>query len=136
MHTLGHEFIPPPIHAGGLRYHGNAPTLSLLIVEGYVDAVAYDQVSVFEAATLFTRVEGILPAPESAHAVKAAIDEAVKARERNEEITILFNLSGHGFFDMKAYEEYFNGNLKPYYYPEEQIRKNIEKIKSMYKFIS
>lgn len=136
MHTLGHEFIPPPIHAGGLRYHGNAPTLSLLIVEGYVDAVAYDQVSVFEAATLFTKVEGILPAPESAHAVKAAIDEAVKARERNEEITILFNLSGHGFFDMKAYEEYFNGNLKPYYYPEEQIRKNIEKIKSMYKFIS
>jgi len=132
MHTLGHTFIPPPIHAGGLRYHGNAPTLSLLIREGYVSARAYNQVEVFDAAVLFTRTEGILPAPESAHAIKAAIDEAIKCRENGEEKVILFNLSGHGFFDIKAYQEYFGGKLQPYFYPKEKIEEALKEVREKY----
>jgi len=132
MHTLGHTFIPPPIHAGGLRYHGNAPTLSLLIREGYVSARAYNQVEVFDAAALFTRTEGILPAPESAHAIKAAIDEAIKCRENGEEKIILFNLSGHGFFDIKAYQEYFGGKLQPYFYPKEKIEEALKEVREKY----
>ncbi len=131
MYTLGHTYIPPPIHAGGLRYHGDAPTLCLLRNKGIIDAVAYDQVSVFEAAHTFFLTEGIVPAPESAHAVKAAIDEAIKAKKTGEEKVILFNLSGHGLFDMKAYEEYVNGQLEPYRYPEEKIREGIENLKKM-----
>ncbi len=126
MHTLGHNFIPPPIHAGGLRYHGDAPTLCLLVKNGIVDAVAYNQVEVFEAARLFFQSEGILPAPESAHGVKAAIDEALKCKESGEEKTILLMLSGHGYFDMKAYEDFLQGKLLPYSYPEDKIRENIE----------
>lgn len=133
MYTLGHTFIPPPIHAGGLRYHGDAPTLCLLKEKGEIDAVAYNQVEVFEAAKLFFTTEGILPAPESAHAVKAAIDLAVEAKEKGEERVILFNLSGHGFFDMKAYEEFIEGRLEPYDYPEEEIRRNIEKLREIVK---
>ena len=131
MYTLGHTFIPPPIHAGGLRYHGDAPTLCLLKDEGEIKAVAYDQISVFEAAHMFFQTEGILPAPESAHAVKAAIDLALKAKKEREEKVILFNLSGHGLFDMKAYEEYIDGKLKPYRYPDEEIRKSIEELKQI-----
>ncbi len=131
MYTLGHTYVPPPIHAGGLRYHGDAPTLCLLKDEGLIDAVAYNQVEVFEAAQLFFTTEGILPAPESAHAVKAAIDLAIEAREKGEERTILFNLSGHGLFDMKAYEEFIEGKLEPYDYPEEEIKKNIEIVRKM-----
>ena len=131
MYTLGHTFIPPPIHAGGLRYHGDAPTLCLLKDEGEIDAVAYDQVSVFQGAHLFFQAEGILPAPESAHAVKAAIDLAIEAKERNEEKVILFNLSGHGLFDMKAYEEYIEGRLEPYSYPDELILQSIEELKKL-----
>ena len=104
MHTLGREFIPPPIHAGGLRYHGMAPLVSHLVSLGQVRARACGQDEVFAAAKTFFDSEGILPAPESAHAIAAVIDEANKAREENKEKVILFNLSGHGHFDMHAYE--------------------------------
>ncbi len=130
MYTLGHNFIPPPIHAGGLRYHGDAPTLCLLVKHGVVDAVAYDQVEVFEAAKLFFQAEGILPAPESAHGVKAAIDEALRCKESGEAKTILLSLSGHGYFDMKAYQDYLEGKLEPYVYPEDKIRENIAELMS------
>lgn len=111
MYTLGHEFIPAGIHAGGLRYHGASPLVSELYDEGIIEAVAVDQVDVFEAATLFAHNECILPAPESAHAIRTAIDEALKCKETGEEKTILFCLSGHGHFDLSAYDEYNSGNL-------------------------
>ncbi|NJE00072.1 TrpB-like pyridoxal phosphate-dependent enzyme [Thermococcus sp. LS1] len=118
MHTLGHTYYVPPIHAGGLRYHGLAPTLSILINHGIVRPVAYHQTEVFEAARLFARTEGIVPAPESAHAVKAAIDRALKAKEEGKEEVILFNLSGHGLLDLKGYEDFLDGKLEDYE-PEE-----------------
>ncbi|RLF19810.1 MAG: TrpB-like pyridoxal phosphate-dependent enzyme [Thermoprotei archaeon] len=114
MFTVGHKYQVPPIHAAGLRYHGAAPTLSLLLKRGYIKAIAYYQNEVFQAASLFTRVEGIVPAPESAHAVKAAIDIALKAKEKGEEKVILFNLSGHGLLDLKGYEEFLEGKLPDY----------------------
>jgi len=126
MYTLGHSFIPPGIHAGGLRYHGDAPTVCLLYQQGYVEAVAYPQRAVFEAAVAFARTEGIPPAPESAHAVKRAMDEAIACREAGESKAILFNLSGHGHFDLAAYEEYLAGRLADFEYPEEEIRKALE----------
>ncbi len=126
MYTLGSDFVPPPIHAGGLRYHGDAPTLCLLVKLGKVEAHAYDQVSVFEAATLFAKTEGILPAPEPSHTIRFVINEALRAKENGEEKVILFNLCGHGYFDLKAYEEYLNGRLQPYHYPEEEIKKTLE----------
>lgn len=112
MYTLGHKFIPPKIHAGGLRYHGMAPLLSKLVKDGIVEAIAYRQSEVFQAATTFATSEGIIPAPESAHAIKAAIDEAVNLREEGKEKTILFNLSGHGHFDMTAYDSFLNNTLE------------------------
>lgn len=121
MHTLGHDFIPPGIHSGGLRYHGMAPLMSLLHDEGIVEAQAYHQLSVFEAAVQFARAEGIIPAPEAAHAIRAMIDEALQARESGEERVILFNLSGHGHFDMAAYDAYFAGKLQDYEYPAEAV---------------
>ena len=111
MHTLGHDFVPPPIHAGGLRYHGMAPIVTRLVEEGAVRPVALDQIDVFEGAVLFAQNEGIIPAPESAHAVRAAIDIAKECAETGEEKVILFNLSGHGHFDMSAYADYLAGNL-------------------------
>ncbi len=114
MFTLGHKYYVPPIHAGGLRYHGDAPTLSLLKAEGIIEAVAYRQTEVFEAGTLFAKLEGIVPAPESAHAVKAVIDEALKAKKEGEPRIILFNLSGHGLLDLAGYEEYLAGRLQDY----------------------
>jgi tryptophan synthase beta chain len=111
MHTLGHGFIPDGIHAGGLRYHGMAPLVSALVDHGFIDAVAYPQRTVFDAAVQFARTEGTIPAPESAHAIRAVIDEAVKARERGESPVILFNLSGHGLLDLAAYDAYFAGTL-------------------------
>jgi tryptophan synthase beta chain len=114
MYTLGHDFMPPSIHAGGLRYHGMSPTLSGLYDAGLIEAVAVPQTRVFEAAVLFTRCEGILPAPESSHAILAAIDEALKAKETGEKKVILFNLSGHGHFDLSAYEKYLTGSLEDY----------------------
>ena len=112
MHTLGHDFMPSPIHAGGLRYHGMAPTLSALYDAGLVEAVAVRQQDVFEAALLFTQTEGLLPAPESSHAIRAAIDEALQAKARGEKRVILFNLSGHGHFDLAAYNDYLSGNIQ------------------------
>jgi tryptophan synthase beta chain len=121
MHTLGHDFMPPGIHAGGLRYHGMSPLISQLHAEGIIDARAYHQNTVFAAATTFARAEGIVPAPEAAHAIRAAIDEALEAKEAGEERVILFNLSGHGYFDMLAYENYFAGNLQDYEYPADAV---------------
>ncbi|MEJ5187059.1 MAG: TrpB-like pyridoxal phosphate-dependent enzyme [Candidatus Geothermincolales bacterium] len=111
MYTLGHDFIPPASHAGGLRYHGDSPIISLLVKEGVMEARAYHQVEVFEAAVAFARAEGFVPAPETAHAVKAAIDEAIKCRESGESKCILFNFSGHGYLDLAAYDEYLAGKL-------------------------
>jgi tryptophan synthase beta chain len=121
MHTLGHDFMPPRIHAGGLRYHGMAPLVSLLHEEGILEAKAYHQTSAFEAAVTFARSEGIIPAPEASHAIRAAIDEALEAKEARQERVILFNLSGHGHFDMSAYDSYFAGKLEDYEYPAEAV---------------
>ncbi|MGH2703926.1 MAG: TrpB-like pyridoxal phosphate-dependent enzyme [Actinomycetota bacterium] len=111
MYTLGHTFVPPPIHAGGLRYHGDAPSMCRLVKDGVVEAVAYPQTKVFEAAVQFARTEGIIPAPESAHAVRAAIDEALGCKETGESKAILFGLSGHGLLDLQAYEDFLAGDL-------------------------
>lgn len=111
MYTLGADFMPPEIHAGGLRYHGDSPIVSALVKEGRMEAVAVPQTKVFDAATIFARTEGKLPAPESAHAIRAAIDEALDAKAKGEERVILFNLSGHGFLDLSAYDAYNNGEL-------------------------
>ncbi len=116
MYTLGHDFVPPGIHAGGLRYHGASPLLSHLLHTGYIEAKAYSQVPVFEAALQFARTEGILPAPESSHAIRAAVDEALAAREEGKTRNILFCLSGHGHFDLSAYETFLDGKLKDYTY--------------------
>ncbi len=121
MHTLGHDFIPPGIHAGGLRYHGMSPLVSLLHDTGILEAQAFHQISVFEAAVQFARTEGIIPAPESGHAIRAVINEALEAKEAGQERVILFNLSGHGHFDMGAYEAYFSGKLQDYEYPAEAV---------------
>ncbi|MDQ6643100.1 MAG: TrpB-like pyridoxal phosphate-dependent enzyme [Chloroflexota bacterium] len=121
MHTLGHDFIPPGIHAGGLRYHGMSPLVSLLHDTGILEAQAFHQISVFEAAVQFARTEGIIPAPESGHAIRAVINEALEAKEVGQERVILFNLSGHGHFDMGAYEAYFSGKLQDYEYPAEAV---------------
>ena len=121
MHTLGHDFVPPSIHAGGLRYHGMAPMVSALVDAGLVDAVAVPQKATFEAAIQFARAEGIVPAPESSHAIRAAIDEALDAKAKGEKRVILFNLSGHGNFDMTAYESYLGGKLEDYEYPAEAV---------------
>lgn len=122
MHTLGHEFVPAPIHAGGLRYHGDSPLLCSLYDQGVIEAVAYHQIAVFEAAVTFARFEGIVPAPEAAHAIRAVIDDALRCKETGEKKTILFNLTGHGHFDLGAYDDYFAGKLKDYAYPEAKIK--------------
>jgi len=111
MYTLGHTFVPAPVHAGGLRYHGDAPSLSLLVRAGHMEARAYTQNPVFEAAIQFAKTQGIVPGPEPAHAIRAVIDEALEAKESGQEKVILFNLSGHGHFDMQAYDDYLNGRL-------------------------
>ena len=121
MYTLGHGFVPAPVHAGGLRYHGDSPSLSLLAKHGHVEAKAYTQNAVFDAAVQFAHTQGIVPAPESAHAIRAAIDEAIAAREAGDERVILFGLSGHGAFDMQAYDDYLNGRLPEVEYREEDV---------------
>jgi tryptophan synthase beta chain len=128
MHTLGHTFMPAGIHAGGLRYHGMAPALSALYDAGYIEAVAVAQVGTFEAAVMFTKAEGILPAPESAHAIRVAIDEALDAKAKGEKRTILFNLSGHGHFDMMAYQQYLAGGLVDYEYPAEAVEEAMKEL--------
>jgi len=128
MHTLGHSFVPPSIHAGGLRYHGMAPSLSALVDGGHIDAIAVKQTATFEAAVLFARTEGILPAPESAHAIRGAIDEALDAKAKGEKRVILFNLSGHGHFDLAAYESYLGGTLEDFEYPAEAVQEAMKKL--------
>jgi tryptophan synthase beta chain len=121
MYTLGHDFIPEPIHAGGLRYHGMSPLVSLLKEHGYIEARSVHQRSSFEAGVNFARAEGILPAPEPTHAIRVAIDEALAAREAGESRVILFNLCGHGHFDLSAYERFIDGSLEDYEYPSEKV---------------
>lgn len=121
MYTLGHDFVPPPIHAGGLRYHGMAPSLCALYDAGYVEAKAVPQLETFESAMLFAKTEGIIPAPESAHAIRGAVLEALDAKEKGEKRVVLFNLSGHGHFDLSAYQAYLNGELQDYRYPREAV---------------
>ena len=121
MHTLGHTFIPPGIHAGGLRYHGMAPSVSALVDHGDIVARSARQLETFEAAVLFSKTEGIIPAPESAHAIRAAIDEALECRASGQKKVIAFNLSGHGHFDMTAYESFHHGLLEDYEYPNHAV---------------
>jgi len=126
MYTLGHTFMPAGIHAGGLRYHGMAPSLSALYDAGYIQAVAVPQIGTFDAAFQFTKTEGIIPAPESAHAIRVAIDEALDARAKGEKRTILFNLSGHGHFDMTAFQSYLNAELVDFEYPTEAVKEAMQ----------
>jgi tryptophan synthase beta chain len=128
MYTLGHDFMPPGIHAGGLRYHGESALVSQLCHAGEIEAKSYTQNACFEAALLFSRSEGIVPAPESSHAIRAAIDEAVLAKEEGKEKNILFCLSGHGQLDMGAYDAYLSGALQDYEYPEAKIREALERL--------
>lgn len=128
MHTLGHDFMPPGIHAGGLRYHGAAPLVSRLVDDKLVEAVAYGQLACFEAAVTFARAEGILPAPESSHAIKAAIQEARQADAEGKTRVILFNLSGHGHFDLGAYDAYFAGKLEDFDYPEDAVARAMKNL--------
>lgn len=128
MHTLGHDFVPEPIHAGGLRYHGMAPLISHIYEMGLVEAEAIGQVECFERAVQFARSEGIIPAPEPTHALASAAREAIKARESGEEKVILTALCGHGHFDLASYDNFLQGNLVDYDYPEEKVRQAMEKI--------
>ncbi len=112
MYTLGHDFVPPPVHAGGLRYHGDSPLVSALVHEGLVEARAYRQSETFAAGVQFARTEGIIPAPEPTHAIRAVIEEAQAAKEAGEERVILFGLCGHGHFDLSAYDAYLAGTLE------------------------
>ncbi len=126
MHTLGHTFVPPGIHAGGLRYHGMSPQVSALVKHGYVEPRAIHQLATFEAAMLFTGAEGIVPAPEPTHAIAVVIEEALKCKESGEEKVIVFNLSGHGHFDMSSYDAYLKGQLADYEYPAEDIAEALQ----------
>ncbi|MFC1523483.1 TrpB-like pyridoxal phosphate-dependent enzyme [Thermodesulfobacteriota bacterium] len=129
MYTLGHDFIPPGIHAGGLRYHGMSPIISALVREKIVEPLSVPQLECFQAGVLFAQTEGIIPAPETCHAIKATIDEAT--RDKNEPITILFNLSGHGLLDLSSYDQYFAGNLHNYEYPAEAIAEATKNLPKM-----
>ena len=129
MHSLGHTFVPPPIHAGGLRYHGMAPQVSQAVAAGLMKPVAVHQLECYQAAITFARTEGIIIAPETSHAVAVAIQEAKKAKEEGKEKVILFNMSGHGLMDLRGYDLYFKGKLQDYEYPEEKIHEALEQIK-------
>ena len=128
MYTLGSGYIPAPNHAGGLRYHGMSPILSKLYHDGYMEAVSYKQSEVFEAACAFARRETILPAPESAHAIKGAIDEAMRCKETGEEKVILFGLTGTGYFDMLAYDNYLSGNMTDYVPTDADLQKGFDSL--------
>jgi tryptophan synthase beta chain len=128
MFTLGHGFVPPGIHAGGLRYHGMAPMVSLAADLGLVEAAAFHQIECFEAARLFANTEGIIPAPETSHAIRGAINEAIKCRETGEEKCILFNLSGHGLCDLGSYDRYLGGELEDFSYPQEKIEEALAEL--------
>lgn len=131
MHSLGHDFIPAPIHAGGLRYHGMSPLVSASLRDGLMEAQAIHQSECFEAGLLFSKTEGIIPAPESTHAIAATIREALKAKEEGKEKVILFNLSGHGWMDLIGYDKYMSGQLSDYEYPEHEIEASMERLKGL-----
>ena len=131
MFTLGHNFMPANIHAGGLRYHGAGVIVSQLLKDGLMSAVDIPQLETFEAGTLFARAEGIIPAPESSHAIAATIREALKCKETGEEKVILFNLSGHGLIDMSAYDQYLSGNLQNYEITDEKVAENLDKLEKV-----
>lgn len=131
MHSLGHQFIPPPIHAGGLRYHGIAPLISQAVIEGLLKPLAVPQLECYRSAVLFARTEGIIVAPETSHAVAAAIREANKAREEGKEKVILFNLSGHGLMDLTGYDRYFSNLLEDYVLPEEELQRSLKAIEGL-----
>jgi tryptophan synthase beta chain len=128
MFTLGHDFVPPPVHAGGLRYHGDSPLLCGLVRAGLVQARAYRQNETFEAAVRFSRAEGIIPAPEPAHAIRAVLEEAEAAKQAGEERTILFGLCGHGHFDLSAYDAYLAGSLEDPVFSEDEMRAALDKL--------
>jgi len=131
MYTLGSGFLPAPNHAGGLRYHGMSPILSKLYHDGYMTAKSYTQSDVFKAAEQFARCEGILPAPESSHAIKGAVDEALKCKESGEEKTILFGLTGTGYFDLSAYQNYNEGNMSDYVPTDADLQKGFDTLPKM-----
>ena len=131
MYTLGHDFRPANIHAGGLRYHGAGVIVSQLLKDGMMSAVDIPQLESFEAGILFSRTEGIIPAPESSHAIAATIREAKKCKETGKKKVILFNLSGHGLIDMTAYDQYLNGDLRNYDIPDSEIQKNLENLQKV-----
>ena len=126
MYTLGHDFVRPPVHAGGLRYHGDSALVSQLYHEKLIEALAVPQLTTFKAGVAFARAEGIVPAPESNHAIAAVIDEALRCKENGEQKTLFFNLSGHGHFDMASYDKYFAEELEDYSYPEEAIHEALD----------
>ena len=128
MYTLGHDFVPAGIHAGGLRYHGDSPLLSQLYHDGFIEAQAVHQTDVFKAAVTFAKAESILPAPESAHAIAVAISEANKCTEKGEDKAIFFNLSGHGHFDLSAYEAYNSGKLEDFEYTDDMLKQGLSTI--------
>ena len=128
MHTLGHSFIPPSLHAGGLRYHGMAPLICKLYDEKVIEAVAVPQLATFQAAVTFAKAEGIVPAPEAAHAVRGVIDEALRAKREGKKKTIVFNLCGHGFLDLSAYEAFLGGTLQDYEYPADKIAEALRSV--------
>lgn len=130
MHTLGHDFVPAPIHAGGLRYHGMAPLISHLVVEGLIEARAYNQIETFDAGVKWARTEGYIPAPETNHAIAAVVEEAMRAKEEGKEKVILFDWSGHGLVDMASYDAYLSGKLMPYELPDEEIKRALKAIES------
>ena len=128
MYTLGHDFVPPSIHAGGLRYHGDSPLVSQLYHEGHIEARAVPNLGTFEAGVMFARAEGIVPAPESCHGIRAMMDDALECKKTGEAKCLFFNLSGHGHFDMSAYDKYFAGEIQDYAYPEEEIKRSIARL--------
>ena len=131
MYTLGNGFMPSPNHAGGLRYHGMSTVISKLYDEGYIDAVSVEQTKVFDAAVMFAKTEGTLPAPESSHAIRAAVDEALKCKKTGEKKTILFGLTGTGYFDMSAYQSYLNGTMTDYIPTDEELQKGFDTLPEM-----
>ena len=128
MYSLGHEFVPPPIHAGGLRYHGMAPLVSQAIVEGLLTPQSMHQLECYDAAVMFARTEGIIAAPETSHAIATAINEAKKAKEEGKEKVILFNLSGHGLMDLTGYDKFFGGELVNYALPEDDMAESLKSL--------
>jgi len=131
MHTLGHDYVPAPIHAGGLRYHGIAPIVSQLLNLGLIGARAYDQLETFEAGIKWARSEGFVPAPETCHVIAAVVDEAKRAKEEGKEKSILFSWSGHGLIDLASYDAYLSGKLMPYELPEEEIQRVLKATENM-----